>query len=156
LAKVLESLSIFLALPSFPKLLRSIENNGTALPLPLKARTSMRLTVSNLLERMQHNRDYNPTYLARQFNETTSVVRDMLCALVEDGRAEMTSRYHGTIRFRRVRMQLTDASCGNGPEPGDGTSVATFPVTRTLSGSMSDYGASLARHQVLAMLTRRG
>jgi hypothetical protein len=115
----------------------------------------MKLTVSNLLSRMQHNRDYNPTYLAQQFNETTATVRDMLCSMVEDGYAEMTSRYHGTIRFRRTSVpQAGHEQEGKGEERSP-MSITTFPVTRTVSGSMSDYRASLERHQVLAMLTRR-
>jgi DNA-binding IclR family transcriptional regulator len=112
----------------------------------------MRLTVSNLLSRMQYNRDYSPTYLAQQFNTKTSTVRTMLCAMVEDGYAEMTSRYPGTIRFRRT---ITSQATHERAEERSPTSVATFPITRTISGSLSDYGASLSRHQVLAMLTRR-
>jgi hypothetical protein len=112
----------------------------------------MKLNVSSLLSRMQYNRDYSPTYLAQQFNETTATVRTLLCSMVEDGYAEMTSQYPGMVRFRRTIASQANHERGEDRSP---TSVATFPVTRTLSGSLSDYGASLARHQVLAMLTRR-
>jgi hypothetical protein len=118
----------------------------------INTRNSMRLTVSNLLSRMQFNRDYSPTYLAQQFNETTATVRTMLCSMVEDGHAEMTSRYPGTVRFRRAIP--SPANHEQGPRCSS-TSVATFPITRTLSGSLSDYGATLTRHRSLAMLTRR-
>jgi hypothetical protein len=97
-------------------------------------------------------RDYNPTYLAQYFDETTAILRDALCVLAQEGFVKMINKADGKIAFRRVRNDFPV----QGDNPNDQIrSVATFPVTRRLTGILSDYGASLASVRDLALLTRR-
>jgi hypothetical protein len=112
----------------------------------------MKLTQITLLDRMRIGRDYNLTYLAQYFDVTTAILRDALCALAQEGFVKMINKADGKIAFRRVRNDF--------PVQGDNPteqirSVATFPVTRRLTGILSDYGASLASVRDLALLTRR-
>jgi hypothetical protein len=112
---------------------------------------TMRLTQKTLLSHMQRGRDYTPTHLAHQFDEPTKAVRDMLCTLVENGYVVLSSHSPRMMQFRRTEATLPASDAGEqGDEP-----VATFPVTRTFQGSLSDYENSLAKHRSLAMLSRR-
>jgi hypothetical protein len=112
----------------------------------------MKLTQVNLLGRMQIGRDYHPTYLAQYFDVTTAILRGALCALAQEGFVKMINKADGKIAFRRIRNELPEQ--GENP-PAQVRSVATFPVTRHVTGILSDYGASLASVRDLALLTRR-
>jgi DNA-binding GntR family transcriptional regulator len=78
----------------------------------------MKLTPTNLLSRMQAGCAYSATDLAQYFDEPTTVVRDMLCTLVEEGHVGMTSQSSRIIRFRRSQahtaaspVDLSRAAC---------------------------------------------
>lgn len=112
----------------------------------------MRLTRVTLLGRMRIGRDYNPTYLAQQFDVTTAILRDTLCALAQEGFVKMINRADGKIAFRRVKNELPGQADDRIEQM---LSTATFPVTRHVTGMLSGYGASLASVRDLALLTRR-
>jgi|GraSoi2013_115cm_1033766.scaffolds.fasta_scaffold131484_2 hypothetical protein len=81
----------------------------------------------------------------------------MLCTLAEEGKVIISSRSPRVMQFRRAdaRVRESDASESDQVEQPAVMSVATFPVTRTFHGSLSDYDDSLAKHRSLAMLSRR-
>ena len=117
----------------------------------------MELTTVTLLRHMRRGRIYTPTHLARQFSAPPSVIRDMLCTLAEEGKVIISSRSPRMMQFRRAdtRARESGVSESNDVEQPAATSVATFPVTRTFHGSLSDYENSLTKHRSLAMLSRR-
>jgi hypothetical protein len=117
----------------------------------------MELTTITLLGHMHRGRDYTPTHLAQQFGAPPTVIRDMLYALAEEGTVIISSRSPRMMQFRRAdaRVRESDPSENGEVEQAAATSVATFPVTRTVHGSLSDYENSLAKHRSLAMLSRR-
>jgi predicted ArsR family transcriptional regulator len=114
----------------------------------------MKLTPTNLLSRMRRGHDYTATDLAERFSEPTTTVRDMLCTLVEEGRVEMSSKSSRMMRFRLAEARVAASQSDQGGGEAAVTSVATFPVTRTLNGSLCGYDSTLTRHRALAMLAR--
>jgi hypothetical protein len=61
------------------------------------------------------------------------------------------------MRFRRADARVCESDASESDQVGQPavTAVATFPVTRTAHGLLSDYENSLAKHRSLAMLSRR-
>jgi len=65
---------------------------------------------------MQAGCAYSPTDLAQYFDEPTTVVRDMLCTLAEEGRVGMTSQSSRIIRFQRSQAHTAARLTGR-PQP---------------------------------------
>jgi DNA-binding IclR family transcriptional regulator len=114
----------------------------------------MKLTRSLLLDQMQEGQCYTATRLAQAFGKPTDIVRDLLHAMIEDGVVTKCDQPSRIVRFQRSAASLAGVEAELS-EVADTlpTTVATFPVTRTFSGTMTDY--DLNAHRMLAMLTRR-
>ena len=117
----------------------------------------MKLTTITLLGHMQLA-GITPRLISPSSSAApTIIIRDMLCTLAEEGKVIISSRSPRVMQFRRAdaRVRESDASESDQVEQPAVMSVATFPVTRTFHGSLSDYDDSLAKHRSLAMLSRR-
>ncbi|AQH02728.1 hypothetical protein A9R05_27835 [Burkholderia sp. KK1] len=114
----------------------------------------MKLTHAILLDAMNSGERYSATKLAQAFGRSTEVVRLLLMALVDEGAVEICAQSSRVTRFQRANG-VARAPAGKSHDASEpvATSVATFPVTRIVTGTLSNY--DLHAHSRLAMLTRR-
>ncbi|MFL9995442.1 hypothetical protein SAMN05444172_5596 [Burkholderia sp. GAS332] len=114
----------------------------------------MKLTRSLLLDQMKEGQCYTVTRLAQTFGKPTDAVRNLLHALIEDGAVTRCDQSSRIVRFQRSTgfISAVDTESADAADALT-TTVATFPITRTFSGTMTDY--DLNAHRMLAMLTRR-
>ncbi|NMM01866.1 hypothetical protein HHL24_28515 [Paraburkholderia sp. RP-4-7] len=119
-----------------------------------KYESAMKLTRSALLDQMKEGQRYTARGLAKTFEKPTDIVRDLLHTLIEDGAVTRCDQPSRIVCFQRAAGSISAADA----EPSDvadalPTTVATFPITRSFSGTLTDY--NLNAHRMLAMLTRR-
>jgi hypothetical protein len=114
----------------------------------------MKLSPSCVLAFMKPGQDYTATRLSLLIGATTTMVGDSLRKLVEDGRVEVSRSGPRSSWFRLAKTEGARELA----EPDDGTqaqtSVATFPVTRVMVGSLSGYDAALMARRDLVTQTR--
>lgn len=104
---------------------------------------------------MQSGHDYTATDLAQRFDEPTTVVRDMLCTLIEEGRVDMVSHSSRIMRFRRAAIcSLAEPHQRAANATPVNTSIATPLVKRTMTGNLQGYDAALTQQRMLAMVAR--
>jgi hypothetical protein len=114
----------------------------------------MKLTPSHILAAMRPGQDYTATRLSLLIGARPPKVGDMLHMLVEDGRVTIS---RSGARSSWFRLADTQGNPKHAEPDGSGqaqTSVATFPVTRVMAGSLSDYEDDLMAKRDLAMQTR--
>jgi hypothetical protein len=103
---------------------------------------------------MRRGRIYTAANLARLLGEKVSTVDEALCELVASGSIEACNQSMHALGYRRAEVHSAQPTQSDSTQPTE-TSVATFPVTRRLEGSLTGYGASMEQHRALAMLARR-
>jgi hypothetical protein len=114
----------------------------------------MKLTRSQLLDKMEEGQRYTATSLAQAFGKPTYTMRELLLALVREGFVTRCDDPSRVMRFQRT-AGVVSADDVESRELHDTptTSVATFPIRHVFGGTLTDY--DLNAHRMLAMLTRR-
>lgn len=114
----------------------------------------MKLTLSRVLASMESGKDYTATRLSLRIGARTAEVLGLLHKLVDNGHVELSRSTPRSLLFRLVEADenrtMVDADDSDQAQ----TSIATFPVTRVMVGSLSDYDSALMARRDLAMQTR--
>ncbi|WP_421380732.1 hypothetical protein ACOCG7_34415 (plasmid) [Paraburkholderia sp. DD10] len=116
----------------------------------------MKLTSRSLLRLMEPGKTYQADELAAGLDASTAQVNDMLCMLVEDGMVRMNSHIGRILRFERLMYPPGREASKDAQRGSVQSTVATQPITRTLTGSLQHYDSSLMQLRRLAMLARNG
>jgi hypothetical protein len=110
--------------------------------------------VASLLLTMRHGHVYSAANLGRLLGVSVDEITNALCKLVEDGTiraSDIGSDGHGYCRD----LPGQTLHAGRDDSQQAATSIATFPVTRKLEGTLSGYEKAMEQHRALAMLARR-
>ncbi len=104
---------------------------------------------------MRAGRAYTASNLARLHGASLDASNSALRELVAEGKLRPCYNARREQAFCSTREEPSPA-----PDDADGstqllTTVATFPVTRRVEGSLTDYGRLIDAHRALAMLARR-
>lgn len=82
-------------------------------------------------------------------------VNEALCELVAHGSVGLRDNGLKAMGYCRNEAGETPSAQQYTDSPLAATSIATFPVTRKLEGSLSGYDSAIQQHRNLAMLARR-
>jgi hypothetical protein len=100
----------------------------------------MRPLATSLLFTMRRGRIYTAANLARLLGEKVSTVDEALCELVANGSIEACNQSTHALGYRRAEVHTTQPAVADATQQTE-LSVATFPVSRRLEGSLTGYGA---------------
>lgn len=109
----------------------------------------------DLLAHMKWGREYSATQLTQVLRAARSTMLRLLQELVDEGQLRAIQRTVRAVHYTRVSLGCAPVTVrGSSPGLAEPTSMATFPVRRNFTGSLSCYGSELGTKRQLALLAR--
>jgi len=112
------------------------------------------LTRTELLAYLQWGQEYSATQLAHLLQVPRSAAAGMLRELSDEGLLRIIRKSARVVHFTPERPNPRPRAKRDPRPASTPTSVATFPITRTLEGCLSGYDSELTRQRRLALLAR--